>query len=293
MLKTYLLALIIGLQAAFGLNATVDYLDELNAGTPSRPAAENSLPADSAQSAARETDFLAAIKEMGITLHPGQEYNAQSRWNESAEKHCAELVYRTFNVMPEETVQQLKNLTFYYAPNGRRGLGGNSTIILRCQNIGDRELVSVLVHELAHIHDSSVLAGSFFAGNSSFMDGSAPIYLDDPSLEFYQLSFLDEFTLKPGAAEEDFVTGYAMTDPFEDFAETYNFYLLQGRTFRALSEQNEILQSKYLFMRDRVFAGQEFDYSSSSEKQSESLVSYRNYDSTLLGFDLKKFLANS
>jgi hypothetical protein len=293
MLKTYLLALIIGLQAAFGLNATVDYLDELNAGTPSRPAAENSLPADSAQSVARETDFLAAIKEMGITIHPDTAYSTESRYSAVAEKHCAELVFRTLSVMPEETVDRLKNLTFYYTPSGRRGLGGNSTVILRCQEIGDRELVSVLVHELAHLYDTGVLEGSFLAGKSSFMDGSAPIYKNDPSLEFYRLSFLDESTLKPEAAEEDFVTGYAMTDPFEDFAETYNFYLLQGRTFRALAEQNKILKSKYLFMRDRVFAGQEFDYSSSSDRLAEPLVSYRNYDSTLLGFDLKKFLANS
>jgi hypothetical protein len=296
MLKTYLFALVVGLQAAFGLNATVGYLDNHSVDFASRPSAATAQWETAGQQNSKDRDYLAAITDLGIKLHPGSEFDSGSVYNDQSEKHCASLVYRTFSVMPMETVSKVKNLTFYYNSKGRRGLGGGSTIILRCQNIADRELVSVLVHELGHIQDTGVMNGNFWAGKSSFMDGAAPVYLDDPSLEFYRISFLDESTRKSTATDSDFVTGYAKTDPFEDFAETYNFYLLQGPAFREMLEESQSLQKKYDFMREVVFAGQEFDYSLpliGAVRPGNGLKNGRNYDSTVLEFDLKKFLANS
>ncbi len=289
MLKTYLFAIIIGLQAAVGLNLTVGQTGQLT-GFESRPVALARESSRTSVSTNQNLDYLQEIKKLGITLHPGKDYAKDSNDNPETLKKCAGLVYKTLSTMPQDTVKKIKNLTLYSNSNGRRGLGGGSTIILRCQNVTDEELVSVLVHELGHIEDTGVLKGSFWAKSSEFMDGQADIYQNDLSLDFYRISFLDENTLKRQAKEQDFVSGYAMTDPFEDFAETYNFYLLHGESFRQMAEQNSALSKKYNFMKNSVFSGVEY-----SNDQQPNLVfsESRNYDVTVLGFDLNKFLAYS
>ena len=288
MLKTYLFALTVGLQAVFGLNATAQYIDR-PLDLPSRPVAETRLTGDSNVLARQEEDYLQKIRDLGIVINPGKEFAADSQDNPIQLKHCASLVYRTLEVMPPETVGKLKNLTLYFNSTGRRGLGGGSTIILRCQDVSDQELVSVLVHELGHIEDTGVLKGSFFAGNSEFVDGAAPIFQNDVSLDFYRISFVNEEKLKKESSALDFVSGYAMSDPFEDFAETYNYYLLHGDHFRQIAEENLVLKKKYEFMKNQIFAGQEFDYQTD---QSDIKKNYRNYDATLVGYNLNNFLAN-
>ncbi|MCC6643751.1 putative zinc-binding metallopeptidase, partial [Candidatus Peregrinibacteria bacterium] len=186
------------------------------------------------------------------------------------------------------------NLTLYFSSTGRRGLGGGSTIILRCQNVTDSELVGVLVHELGHIKDTGVLKGDFWAGESEFKDGEKAIFQNDLSLDFYRISFANEKALKKGAVEKDFVSGYAMSDPFEDFAETYNFYILHGEQFRKMAEDNPNLQAKYDYMRDIVFEGREYgnyERISYDGDLSKELLKKRNYDSTILEYNLKEFLA--
>jgi hypothetical protein len=148
--------------------------------------------------------------------------------------------------------------------------------------------VGVLVHELGHIMDTGVLKGNFWTGESEFHDGKNAIYNDDPSLDFYRISFQDEKKLNKGVSGIDFVTGYAMTDPFEDFAETYNYYLLHGESFRELAKHNQSLAQKYDFMKEKVFAGKEFTF---EDTLSFDSVNSRTYDSTIIGFNLQKFLA--
>ncbi len=236
----------------------------------------------------QEQDFQKKIEQLGITLHPGTDYTADSKSDPISMNHCAELVYQTLKVMPEETVGKLKNLTLYFNASGRRGLGGGSTIILRCQNVTDEELVSVLVHELGHIEDTAVMKGNFWAGESEFMDGKNAIYEDDASLDFYRISFKDEKTLIAGASDMDFVSGYAKSDPFEDCAESYNFYLLHGGEFRKFADNNLALAKKYSFLKEKVFGGREFGFDLKTEF---AFADDRNYDSTVLDYRLKDFLA--
>ncbi len=294
MLRTYLFAFIIGIQTIFGLNFGTEILEAGQAftenGYDSRPVAQNIQLTSDLYSQIEEQDYLKRLTDLGITLHPGQDYDQDSVDNPYEKNKCASLVYKTLQAMPEQTTKQIKNLTLYFSPEGSRGLGGGSTIILRCQNVSDGELVSVLVHELGHIQDTGVMNGNFWVKESEFKDGKSSIYQDDPSLGFYRISFLNASTIKKSAKEEDFVTGYAMTDPFEDFAETYNFYVLHGENFRTIMAGNEALEKKYIFMRDMVFSGQEF---SNDENKDFSLFTARNYDSTIIGFNLEKFLAYS
>ena len=142
----------------------------------------------------------------------------------------------------------------------------------------------MLVHELGHITDLGHFRGTT-AEASGFHDGSYSIPLDDPSAEFYQISWRDETKQKFTAQRADFVSGYAMSDPFEDFAESFNFYILHGADFRALATESSALQKKYDFLKAEVFAGTEF------ESERAVRAGKRVWDTTLLDFDRSEFFA--
>jgi len=230
-------------------------------------------------------DYAKQLSDLGITLHPGTLYAQGSKSSPSSLKHCESLVYRTLSSLPKEATAQLDNLTLDFSDTARRGLGGGSTIILRCQNVTDEELVAVLVHEMGHITDTGVMVGTESAGTSGFMDGNNPVYSDDPSVGFYSLSFSSETAKRPAATDLDFVSGYAKTDPFEDFAETYTYYLLHGKEFRQLAKVNQTLAKKYNFLKNTVFRGVEYDNGSEGEVK----ILARQYDVTVLPYDMNKF----
>lgn len=297
MLKSYFLSLIIGLQAIIGINYSNDiFVHQLDNNSytdrpglyESRPVAQTKGIVKQSDADSRQKDYVQMLKDMKIVLHPGSDFAKDSVENPVSLQHCASLVYQTLNKMPADISEKIKNLTLYFNASGRRGLGGGSTIILRCQNVTDAELVSVLVHELGHVKDTGILQGNFWAGESEFRDGQNSIYNDDSSLDFYRISFINDKKIKETASELDFVSGYAMTDPFEDFAESFNYYLLHGDDFRKMAANNEALEKKYNFLKERVFSNQEFDYQS---EQDASLLMSRQYDSTLIGYNLDEFLA--
>lgn len=236
--------------------------------------------------ASREVNYSRALDRLGIELHPGSSYNKNSRSSESSLNHCKALTYQTLVSLPDDHREHLQHLTLYFA-EGRRGLGGGSTVILRCSDVTDKELMSVFVHEMGHVVDTGLHTGNYRSGRSEFMDGNMPIYKNDLSLRFYRISWVDDKTLKPDARKEDFVTGYAMTDPFEDFAEAYNFYILHGSQFRKMAEFNRQLWRKYMFMKYYIFEGKEFD----NDPYTEIEFFTRNYDSTVLNYDLNEFLS--
>lgn len=232
-----------------------------------------------------EKDYAKSLEDLGIKLHPGTDFTPESKDSPSSLNHCKSLVYRTLKSLPPEPVSKLKNLTLYFSDDGRRGLGGGSTIILRCQNVTDEELVGVLVHEMGHVTDTGVLNGSAGEGESGYMDGGNVIYKDDPSVEFYNLSFKTDGKIKEDATEYDFVSGYAMSDPFEDFAETYAYYILHGSEFRKLKETNVTLTAKYNFLKTKVFNGKEY-----FNGEEETLnAQERHYDVTVLPYSMNKF----
>lgn len=301
MLKSFLLALLAGLQLLVGggeasLNSSMmansleasPQVAENQVSFESRPVAQVKPVVQSLELGSQGSDFVKKLKDSGITLHPGSEFTRDSVETPGGLQHCASLVYQTLRLVPSEAAAKVKNLTLYFNATGRRGLGGGSTIILRCQNVSDEELVGVLVHELGHVEDTGVLLGDVWSGESAFKDGKNPVYNNDVSLDFYKISFSDEKTLKKSASELDFVSGYAMTDPFEDFAESFNYYLLHGDDFRLLAASNDALLQKYNFLKEKVFGGKEYNFESADDS---SLLATRHYDSTLIGYNLDKFLA--
>jgi hypothetical protein len=235
--------------------------------------------------ASTEDSYAKALETLGLHLYPGTSYKAESTSSESSLNHCKSLVYQALVSLPDDHREQLAHLTLYFA-DGRRGLGGGSTIILRCSDVSDKEIISVLVHEMGHVVDTGLYTGDSSYGKSEFMDGSLSIYNNDLSLRFYSINWEDDKTLKDGAKESNFVSEYAMTDPFEDFSETYNFYILHGDQFREMAEFDRSLMRKYLFMKYYIFKGQEY----SNDPYTTAEPFERIYDSTTLNYDETSFI---
>lgn len=236
-----------------------------------------------------ENYYSKKLDELGVKLHPGTEHRSDSKPTIQSSQRCKSIVYRTLSKLPKSHSNQLAELTLYYTKDGRRGYGGGGSVVLRCLNVTDAELVSVLVHEIGHLVDGSFLFGNDIENSSGFYDFEDPVASDDPSLNFYRISWTSEKTRAQQSTMLDFVSEYALTDPFEDFAETYTYYRLHGPEFRKLMEFNEALQKKYAFMKNEVFDGKEFDVGGNETKLD---FWNRNYDVTVLPYSIKNFFAS-
>ena len=78
-----------------------------------------------------------------------------------------------------------------------------------------------------------------------------------------------------------------MSDPFEDFAETYTYYVLHNEDFKALVSSSPKLYAKYRFMKYRVFNGIEFNTG-----DGEVIIHNRPWDTTLLNYELEEFFTS-
>jgi hypothetical protein len=229
-----------------------------------------------------ESNEAAALSEFDMNISFTGE---MGRGFGSSLTHCKALVYKTLKSLPEDHVSELKHLTFRMADSGNRGLGGSHAIVIRCGGVSDNELAAVMIHEMGHVTDIGMVSGSFLSGKSEFVDGTVPIYKDDKSLEFYRISWKDSENLKDNAEKKDFVTGYAATDPFEDFAESYIMYVLHGAKFRTMTRWNEKLRQKYDYLRVNIFDNKEFNGLMGNVSPYQ-----RRYDSTLIPYELDQLV---
>lgn len=161
----------------------------------------------------------------------------------------------TLRALPSFCRDHLENFYVNYDKKAaNRGLGGESTIIV-IGTVPDSEFRALVIHECGHVTDLGGLRGTPNASASIFHDGSTPIYQNDPSVAFYQISWLTTEILQPNSKDTDFVSGYAASDPFEDFAESFAFYALQKKEFARLAQKNPVLKAKFDFMENVVFEG--------------------------------------
>ncbi|MDD4628761.1 MAG: hypothetical protein PHE68_05210 [Candidatus Peribacteraceae bacterium] len=153
-----------------------------------------------------------------------------------------------FDLLPDQCHGTLKHFYVRYEKPERRGLAGKSTVIVD-GTLPDDEFRAVLVHEmLGHLFELGCLTGTSQAGTSSFRDGSDPVFMDDPSLAFYRISWSDSKTRKQGGKVEDFVSGYAASDPFEDLAESMAYYILSRDAFVERARTNITIATKLKWM---------------------------------------------
>jgi hypothetical protein len=149
----------------------------------------------------------------------------------------------------------LKNFYVKYEKQKHRGLAGKSVMILD-GTVPLEEFRALFVHESGHNWDLGCLTGTADSEKSSFSDGDEAIYKNDPSLGFYQISWITSSVQRSNSRPEDFVSGYASYDIFEDFAESFVYFVLQNDVFATRAQENAAIAAKYIWMKDVLFDGQ-------------------------------------
>jgi len=185
----------------------------------------------------------------------------------------------------ENYLEGFEKLVIHMDSSKRRGLSNGESIYLRCLE-DKNEYLDVMIHELGHSVDLLYFAANNSSSPSTFTDFGKPIYKSDLSLGFYSLSWVNSETLRSTINRKDFVSGYAMSDPFEDFAESFLFYVRYGEIFRFLANnpENFILKQKYIFLRDTVFNG--FEYNLDKDLSDKAFLMFSNGANRL--FDVTK-----
>ncbi len=133
------------------------------------------------------------------------------------------------------------------------------------------EMIGVFLHELAHHIDIYTLTKTVFR---------------DPSNNFYDISWENTSTIKSGEKIKDFASGYAMSNKYEDFAESLTYYVFANEEMREKSKDSFSLKKKYEFFEKNIFRSGEF------KQTNFSLNSKKRYywDITKKWFDIENFL---
>lgn len=154
--------------------------------------------------------------------------------------------------MPSLCRNQLKHLIVRYEPKAERGQATATAILLR-GGMAKNETAAVLIHECGHVIDLGAYQGTMSSGESRFPDGDTPTYNDDPSVEFYKISWQNSLMKKSSAGKSDFVSGYAMEDPWEDIGESIVYFALHKEEFAQRAKTNEALAQKLAWVEAYVF----------------------------------------
>ena len=132
----------------------------------------------------------------------------------------------------------------------RRGWATWNTLVINLDKIVSyTEFSDVFTHELWHIVDLGVVQWVSRTIDKDFTEFWRSVFAtDDLSLEYYATSWKSESTRLALSSADDFCSGYAMTNPFEDFAECFNLYMNHNAYFRYIAENNSTLEWKYNFL---------------------------------------------
>jgi hypothetical protein len=160
-----------------------------------------------------------------------------------------QLAKTVLGMLPRDCQEKLFSFSVLYDNPKHRGLAGKGVIIL-AGNVPDNEFIGLLLHEgLGHFADLTCFNGNAVSGNSPFIDAGEVMFNDDPSVAFYSLSWSTEKTRTPDSRVQDFVSGYALSDTYEDFAESVAYYFLQEEAFAERARTNPVLAGKLAWLR--------------------------------------------
>jgi len=189
-----------------------------------------------------------------LTRYPNLDYK------NSAAPIYTELFFKIIKLFPSQKTAHIKNLIIKNdVTETNRGLAGGDTIIINTFNLSINEFSAVTIHELCHLVDLGGLISKNKINSSPFIDGQELIFWDDPSSIFYNISWINSDVKKYNANRNEYVSGYAETNPFEDLAESCTYYVLHNQEFKLLSRNNYQLKQKYEWIKKYIFDGQEFE----------------------------------
>lgn len=136
------------------------------------------------------------------------------------------------------------------------------------------ELVSVFIHELWHYIDIYSL-------------NNINLSIKDPSYYFYDITWDGAKTIKSSMTMQDFVSWYSMTNKYEDFAESFVYYILHNNDFLEKTKKSNILLEKYNFFWKYLFKNDEFK---SIDFWKEEKIKDYYRDITKISINLENFL---
>lgn len=136
----------------------------------------------------------------------------------------------------------------------------------------ETESLSVFIHELAHFIDLYFL--------------KKQVNLD-LSNNFYDISWQSTKVLRENQSNSDFVSGYAMTNKYEDFAESFTYFVLHNSDFLEKAKYWDKLNQKYNFFKNYLFKDWIFELTNFSVD--DELKDYYR-DTTKIDINLEKFL---
>lgn len=175
----------------------------------------------------------------------------------------------------KEIQNKIDNLSieFYEEKNDVRWKMKDQTLkLFWVKNMEVDECSAVWIHEFAHFIDLYYLEKKVFSDLSDY---------------FYNISWESTKVLKSWQNQSDFVSGYAMTNKYEDFAETFTYFILHNTSFLEKTKDSDILKNKYDFFTKYLFREKSFEWSSFSTD--EKILKYYR-DITKINFSLEIFL---
>lgn len=108
----------------------------------------------------------------------------------------------------------------------------------------DSEFVQLFVHELGHFIDIYLLRENELTG--------------DISDDFYKISWQKPNIKNTDASLSSFISGYAATNQYEDFAESFVWYIFHNGDFYDKALKNHHIRAKYLFFAEKIFTNKQF-----------------------------------
>jgi hypothetical protein len=163
--------------------------------------------------------------------------------------HHQELADTVLRALPSGCRDHLRNFYVQYTGAKNRGLGGKTTVII-AGNVSDEEFAGLLTHECGHVIHSNWTGSA--KTETAFRDGKDIFRSDSPVVDFFSISWTAADILQEGSRKADFVSGYAQSDAFEDFAETFAMYILHRDAFEERAKTNAAIAAKLNWMKTNL-----------------------------------------